>query len=92
MAPSDSAVITDIFEELIAKWEVFMIKFDLWDDFVDEAMNVVGVSFFAEKEVLKPFAQWDRVREVNVDLGRFLSNSEEQPEYVDQWLKWWIGR
>jgi hypothetical protein len=53
---------------------------------------VDGEGKITANKLLEPVGQRDRIVEMNGDMVRSLSMSEEQPKYFDGWLKWWIGR
>ena len=84
MIPSSSTRVVELFAELNAKWDGFFGKFDLWVGCVEEPGS--------QKKVLEPVEQWDRVTDMYADVERFLSTRQERPEYLDAWLKWWLGR
>jgi hypothetical protein len=91
MAASSSTVVTEVFTELNAKWGSFMSSFDHWDEYLGLVVED-GEDDSVQLRCLEPFAQWNKIVEMSGDMDRFLSKSEEQPEYFDKWLKWWIGR
>ena len=88
MADFDAPVVAEVFEELNAKWQVFMEKFDLWDGYVDEIVEGEGEG----RRRMDPEKQRDRVAEMSRDVERFLGEEGDVPVYIEKWIKWWISR
>ena len=83
MMTAASKEVVSVFEKLNAKWEVFVKRSDMWGD-APRMMGGLGR--------VEPVLQWGRVVEVNADVYRFAETGEEQPGYIDECLKWWIGQ
>ena len=85
-----SEAVMDVFDELDVKWKAFMAKFDIW---AGSTTPMNRLDQIRDEEILKPLSVWDRVMvEMNADMDKLTTWSEEQPEHIDKWLKWWIGR